>query len=327
MDDIIAELEKKYKPSTVRTYANTLRLIFNRLDYKMTKDPIAKDFPIHKFLEQNKKMKASTQRNYISALIALLKGRGETDDKFYNALSEQRDFLNGIYLTNAKAGKNEQEEYNWIPAEQIKAVYEAQIEKFLNFFGLFSAKFKKSNLSDDQKEEIREKVILAVYYIPFQVLETGDGVFRNSIVTLKYFKGKTLPSDKNNYFYIENPKKAFIVLRDHKTSNSKGTSTVLLNPKLARLLSNYCTLFGLKNGDDLFPGMNKHHLTNLLMKFSRKHFNGKALGSSMLRKILLSTKFGDSKKEIEELKKKQEELADKMQHSASIASEIYTKTD
>ena len=319
--NIEEQLSKNYKPSSVRTYGNTLKLIFHKMDYTLTEEPISKKFDLSKFFDKIKNLKCTTQRNYISALIALLKSRGETKSSFYNALSEKRDFLNDGY-TSGVGTKSISEKNNWIGADKLKTVYEEKILKVLKTYGLLNVKGKKmklADLSDSQKDEITGSVILAFYYSPFQDLENNKtGVLRNDIATLKLCRSSKLPNDNENYLWVKSPSKISVFLNNYKTDHSYGPSEIELGKDMVTILKNYVSLFEIKNDEKIF-GLNKHGITNLLIKFSKKNFKT-SLGTQMLRKIYLTEKFGDVKKE-------KEEVAKNMGHSVSTQSDVYTKDD
>lgn len=321
MEEIEKLLLSKYKPSSSRTYLNNIKLIFKKMNYTPSDEPISKSFDLHKFFDEIKDLKPTTQRNYISSLIALLKCKNETTDKFYNALSEQRDYLNGMYINRLENGKSKEETTNWVPADELKSKYESEVEKTLIQFGMTTVKGKKikcSDLNQNQKNSLKEAVILSFYYYPFKnIKENKTGILRNDIANLKFFKGTTLPDDKLNYFWLKSAFKASIVLRDYKTDFAHGISEIDLDKDLSTILNNYRLCNDLQNGDSMFD-ITKHGVTNLLIKFSKKQF-GKSVGTQMLRKIYITEKFGDTKSE-------QAEVASNMGHSVATQQAVYVKT-
>ena len=219
MEEIKNEFEKIYKPTTAKTYLSNLKLIFRLVGVEeVTSKKIDTWFPIHEFIEKIKDLKPTTRRNYVSSVIALFKVRKETGCKMFDALSEERDFLNDVYLKNASSGKSKNEKENWTEIEELKNLYLDEVKKYLDSFGMYSKKPKKLNLTPSQLAKIKEYVIIASFLFPFVDIENNlTGVLRNDISTLKYFKGSTLPENELNYFWLKTASGGKIVLREHKT--------------------------------------------------------------------------------------------------------------
>ena len=56
----------------------------------------------------------------------------------------------------------------------------------------------------------------------------------------------------------------------------------------------------------------------MLLKTSKKYLDGKSVSTTLMRKIVVSDKFG-------ELKKEQEKFADMMGHSTTTMDKVYIK--
>jgi hypothetical protein len=331
MEELKVQFNEIYKPSTSRTYINSLTSIFKKLGIEgIPKGKISSWFKMGEFYKNIENLKPSTQRNQISAVIALLKVKKESG-KMFDDLSERRDLLNNTYLENAEAGKSESEKGNWPSEGELKGLYDHEVKKYLNSFNLLSSKgrkLKSENLTSPQKRQIKEYVIIATFLFPFSDIKNNkSGVLRNDISTLRLAKGGKVPQNGENYLNLKPGGKSSIVLRNHKTDKSAGPKEIALDAEIATILKNYVAMFSIKNEEKLFD-LSKHDVTNILIKFTKKHL-GKNIGSQMLRKAFLTSRYGKSKAESEAEKKKEldrEELASNMGHSVEVGDAVYIKT-
>ena len=73
------------------------------------------------------------------------------------------------------------------------------------------------------------------------------------------------------------------------------------------------------NPKDMVTPADSSTLTKILITMSKREFDGKAIGSSLIRHMYLSSKYADTLKEMEK-------DAEIMGHSTSTQQNIYTKT-
>ena len=62
----------------------------------------------------------------------------------------------------------------------------------------------------------------------------------------------------------------------------------------------------------------RNQLSQLLIKYSKRYLDGKSISTTILRKVVLSHKFGH-------LKKQQEEMASITGHSTQVMNDVYIK--
>ena len=68
----------------------------------------------------------------------------------------------------------------------------------------------------------------------------------------------------------------------------------------------------------------RNEISQILLKNSKKYLDGKSIGSTMVRKLVVSDKFGPDS-ELSKLKSEQVDLADKMGHSVATQEMVYSK--
>ena len=142
-------------------------------------------------------------------------------------------------------------------------------------------------------------------------------------ITTKRLYNKLSEDEKkeNNYLVVEK-NKMFFVLNQFKTSKKYKELDIDIPKDLEKLLRFYIRVNGLSNGDVLFTSstgkpLSRNALSQLFLKTSKKYMD-KSISTTMLRKIVLSDKFADVKKE-------QEEMAEITGHSVSTMNKVYVK--
>ena len=117
----------------------------------------------------------------------------------------------------------------------------------------------------------------------------------------------------------------FFVLNEYKTRRKYGEKR--LNITDEGITKSIKVWLKHKGGDALFYNtkdmltpVNSATLTKILISMSKREFEGKSVGSSLIRHMYLSWKYADTVKEMEQ-------DADIMGHSTAIAQNIYTKSE
>lgn len=319
------------KESSSTAYSNGLVTIVNKLagsDLDVLEKPTESWLRVPEFKDKFSHLKGTTRRNYLSAAIAWLKLRDEVPSKLFDDLSALRDELNGGYEKRIKTGvKTAQESSLWVEPEVVKEIFEEKVLPLLQRLNLDDSKKKPVGnwASYDQKdlEKIRDHVILAFYLHCFYDEKARFGVQRNIISTLRYLpitarvKKIKYPDAKGNYF-VSRPASGVLFLQDHKTDATRGVRTVEMPDFLSSMLRKWAIFRQVESGGDLFEGLTKHNITNILQKYMGK-YSGSRISSQMLRKIHVSGRFEDNREE------EKEELADAMGHSVDMQSTVYSK--
>ena len=120
----------------------------------------------------------------------------------------------------------------------------------------------------------------------------------------------------------------FFVLNEYKTRKKYGEKrVVILDTEVEKALKLWLKRKDL-DGDSLFYDpirdfsrpADSSTITKILTSMSKREFEGKSVGSSLIRHMYLSSKYGET---IEELEKD----AEIMGHSSGTQQSIYVKTD
>lgn len=317
---------KNYTGSLVLVYTKTVdKDTFKKHSFNLLNNHTSKWFNMKVFQQEFTGYKPATIRNYLSSIIAWMKINGETQDTLFKTLSGLRDGLHNSYLTEAtNMSKTENNSEKWVSRDEIVTAFETRIKPLLNSFNINTSKkqipLNYNSLDKSTLDNLRNHIILTFYIYPFINPESDFGVLRNIIVTLKYYpltaKSKT-PSDNGNLF-LSYGSKGILSISDHKTENSLGNVNIDLPPFVFNMLKKWSLFCKLKKGELLFPNITKNEITNILIKMT-KHYFGKGISTTILRKIFISWRFNDDKND-------RIKIARNMLHSASVQDNIYNKS-
>ena len=148
---------------------------------------------------------------------------------------------------------------------------------------------------------------------PINTLSDNDKSEKNYLV---------VPSKKGNMFFVLNEYKT---RRKYGEKNlpiddneiSKSLKLWLKHRVMPAPSDNRDALFF--NPKDMVTPADSSALTRILITMSKREFDGKSVGSSLIRHMYLSSKYADTVKEMEK-------DADIMGHSTATQQNIYTKT-
>jgi integrase len=308
------DLENKFKEKNISQ--TSINLYLRNLE-KLNDDMPLKNLnflsPVENILNKLKDYKPNTFRGYlISICSALHLETSKKMTKLYN------DYYNLLIKTNKDLKEKEKEQEktpaqkeNWITWEEVEKKHK-ELEEEVN-------KFKNVKEINQHKYNILlEYVILSLYYyIPPK---------RNQDWTLMRIVYKDDPSlpTTNNYYDVSNEK---FIFNKYKTSKTNGELVESLPEKLKEIIKIYFKFHPLikdkaikkdanipflvyYNGDDL---TSINSITRILNKIFKKK-----IGSSMLRHIYLTSKYGDTVKEMKE-------DAQVMGHSIQVQQNNYIK--
>jgi hypothetical protein len=208
----------------------------------------------------------------------------------------------------SKGEKTESQVNNWISWEEVTSKMK-QLEQKVSDFS------KLSKLNPNQYETLLSEVVLALYYY--------KAPRRNEYQNMWIVKNSAnLPNDKN---YLDFDKKSFI-FNVFKTSRKEGQVVEEIPDELFSIILHYFKhhpLLGKKvtirtnvpflvyqNGEPLSQ-------VNAITRILNKIF-GKKVGSSLLRHVYLTEKYGDVKKEMQD-------DAKAMSHSVQTQQTTYVK--
>jgi hypothetical protein len=261
-------------------------------------------------LEKIKDYKPNTRRSYIISIVTLLKHEPKMKklyDAYYKILME--------YNTELKTNntKSETQKENWISQEEVNKIYK-DIEDEIK------PKLTKKKLSFEEWNELQRYMVLSLYTLqpPRRNLD-----YQYMIVVNKYDPEKI--DKKYNYLDIEGKKFHF---NNYKTKGTYQTQSTDVSPELFEVIQQYLKYHPLKNhlkkkynfipllvDFDGVPFESKNSITRILNKIFKKN-----IGSSMLRNIYLTDRFGDKVQELQD-------TAHDMGTSSSTIQNNYIKID
>ncbi len=181
----------------------------------------------------------------------------------------------------------------------------------------------EADLKGWKKKELKqsEAMLLAVYVIyrihivlPLRNDLSGCSAIRKT----EYNKLSAKDKEDNNYLVV-NKADMFFVLNKFKTSSKYEELKFKVPKDLEKLLRAYIrkTGMGILFKSSTGKAYSRNSISQLLLKTSKKYMN-KSISTTMLRKIVLSDKFSDTKKEMEA-------MAKITGHSTDTMAKVYIK--
>jgi hypothetical protein len=226
-----------------------------------------------------KDYKPNTQRNYIIAVASVLKcALNNNKTKKLENLYKQYSTILEDYNKNLRdqTTMTDTENENWIKKEDLDQVYNDLKDKY-----------------KDSKQAYQNFVLLSLYYL--------QAPRRNKDYQLLKISTKYNDSLTNEFNYLDIKKKMFI-FNNYKTAKKYNKQEININEELFQILINYIKAFKLKDGDFLLndlktnePYKNTNSITILLNRIFKKK-----IGASMLRKMYLTSKYGDESKQLKD---------------------------
>ena len=314
-ENITEEIQKSrpnLKPNSIKqyeTHLNKLKKLFDTDNYDFLSVP--KDV-----MEKLDDKHYTSKRNTLNAVIILLLAL-DIDDKFSELIEEYqkiRDGLNDKYLEDQQSGKiSDKQKDNFVEFIELKKMT-AQMFREIRDKDLK----KKETLKPSDKE-------LMVVFTIFSFLSQYP--LRNDLAGMKYisktdYNKLTDDDKKNGNFLVKQKNKLMIILNEYKTSRRYGEKIIELNWEITKIMKFYIRVMDKEIGDVLFTNsrgnpITRNGISQLLIKTSKKYL-GKSISTTMIRKIVVSDKFADIKKE-------QAELADVMGHDVGTQNAVYVK--
>jgi len=290
--DISKELQKKdLSESTRKTYLRNINLLqdhFKAKNLSFLKDVSS----IESFLD---KYKPNTKRSYLISIVSIL----SLDPKlsklrtvYYDKMMEINKALKEVEKSGVKS---ETQEKNWLEWDEIEKV-EQQL---------------KENKGRSFNDLLKYLVLSLYTKIPPRRNE-----YRNMMI-VKSAKG--LPTD-TNYLDISNKQFVFNIF---KTAKKEGQVVLTIPDDLMAIINEYIKARKLKvvsgtKEDFLVDASGKPlNAVNSITRILNEIFD-KKIGSSMMRHLYLSSKYGDFQKE-------QQNDAKSMSHSVSMANDYIKK--
>jgi len=270
--NIIDSLSKKnLSNSSITLYIKALRTLNDKKEIKNLKFLNKPDSVLAKIAEY----KPTTQRNIIIAIVSVLKAlENPLYDKYYNIMINMTKNINE---NNKNNEKTETQRANWMSWDDIVAKFN-ELKNNLKI---------SKTITEQQYNTLLDVVVLSLYVlIPPR---------RNKdYIQMEITKNDTKDTKKN---YLDIKKEQFI-FNEYKTSKKDGQLIVSIPDELMSILKLYIkhhpykTEMKTQNVPFLVYYNKKPIPDNGITRILNKIFK-KKIGSSMLRHIYLSSKYGN----------------------------------
>tara|TARA_R110001592_G_scaffold26717_2_gene99683 strand:- start:220 stop:1203 length:984 start_codon:yes stop_codon:yes gene_type:complete len=306
----IKKARPNIKDSTIKMYESNLKKLqkmFNTKDWDFLKD-------VEEVKDKIKHLHYTSQRNYYNSIIILLMALNseKKEDKLLSKYNTMRDNLNKKYEDENATGKiSDKQKINFVDIQVVKDGIEAMGKE------LKEKKFKKAdNLS------AKDKTLLMVYTL-FQIhirLPLRNDLAQAQAINKREFLKLSEEDKKANNYLIVEKSKMFLAINKFKTSKKFEALNINIPKDLEKLLRTYIRIngMGILFKSSTGTPLTRNALSQMLIKFSKKYMDGKSISTTMLRKIVLSDKFGD-------LKKEQKEMSKITGHSVETMNNVYVK--
>lgn len=294
------------KDSTIKMYEsnlNKLKSMFDSDDFKFLKD-------FDKVMDKLETRHFTTIRNYLNSVIIYLMAinSDKKQDTLLKKYQDKRDELNQQYEDEQTSGKiSEKQSKNFVPLKDVVDM--------INKMGDDLKGFKKKELT------AKDKMLLQIYII-FQIhvrLPMRNDLSEMEAITKRAYNKLSLENKKAKNYLVVEKGKMFMVLNKFKTSSKYEELRFDVPKDLERLLRSYLKIngMGVLFKSSTGKALSRNQLSQLLIKYSKRYI-GKSISTTILRKIILSDKFG-------ELKKEQEKMASITGHSVATMNSVYVK--
>jgi len=303
--------QKNVSDGTVQVYLRNLK--------KLNNDEPLKNYNFLKnsesIIEKLSKYKENTKRNFLISVVSVLSlskkpMMKKLHDKYYNLMMKKNEDIKKDTKPNELS---ETQEKNWMSWKDVEDKYkklEGQIDLFMT----------KKDLSEAEYNALLSYTIMSLYY---HQAPRRNKDFQVMLLTNNY--NIDLPKDRN-YLDLEN--KSFI-FNNYKTASKYGTQHVAISDDLWNALLKYfkyhpklsITKKGVSTKTLEYFLVYKNNApldkVNSITRILNKVFD-KAIGSSMLRHIYLTGKYG-------EVLENQKKDASDMAHSEAMQKDYIKK--
>ena len=289
LTDDIAEARPNLKTNTVKQYVtnlNKLKKLFDTDNYDFLSDT-------DKVMEKVSDLHYLSQRNILNAVVVLLMAlnHDEKYDKLLEEYGKLRDGLNDKYSDEQKSG---------VISDKQSANF-ATIEEVYDMINQMATELKPIKMKTElTKKEFSLLQAYTLFNIYARMPMRNDVAGMEAIQKRAYNKLSVDEKKAENFLVVEK-NGLFFVLNKFKTQAKYEQLNLPIEDKsLKKIIRFYLkhngmgVLFKTSTGKPI----TRTELSKLLIKFSKKYMN-KSISTTLLRKIYLSSKYGDMKKEME----------------------------
>jgi len=279
---------KNLSENSIKLYMKILKNLNDKKDIKNLKFLLKPEVVLNKI----KDYKETTQRNIIISVVSVLKAlESPLYKQYYDIMIDMTKKINDNNKNNEKSDKQKE---NWMKWEEVE-----------NKFNELKSNLKLSKKpTEDQYNNLLDLVVLSLYVL---MAPRRNKDYIDMVIS----KDKT---DDDNFNYLDLKKEQFI-FNDYKTAKKFGKQIFDIPKDLMDVLKLYIKhhpqkmLLKKENIPFLVYYDSKKVKDNGITRILNKIFN-KKIGSSMLRHIYLSSKYG---KVLDEQKKDAEEMGHSIQ--------------
>jgi len=310
--------KRKIKPNSLRAYIISISKLhkategdgeFKNLDFLKDIDEVKE------FLS---KLKLSTQKNYLAAVIVSLDAMN--DGKYNELLKKYKEVLDDVhdrYVEDYENGeKSETQKKNWVSMANLQKVMKGYLKDIKERELLSKKELNKKQMALLQKWVIanlflnEENPPTRLDYAPMEIISKSE-----------YDKLDEEEQKEHNYLVIQSRNNKFFSFNEYKTSGKYGENIVKVGKKLNSVLNIWLKYN--KSDSLLLNSKGDPMSANGLGKEIKKVFEptGKNITVNMLRHIFISEKYPKDK--IDE----REEDAKKMGHSVNMQSKYSKRSE
>lgn len=283
--------EKKLATTSIKMYLRNLEKLNDDMPLKNLN--FLKDIPA--ITQQLDKYKENTKRGYLISIVSALgldksnKQKQKLYDDYYKLMMDKNKELKSQEASNEKTDTQKENWLSWDEVSKTFADLEAKVKAFAG----------NKEINEHQYNVLLQLVVLALYYF--------KAPRRNEYQNMKIVKtdSASLPIDTN--YLISDPRQ--FVFNAYKTCKKEGQLKEDIPPELFAVIQTYLKFHPLLKGKKIIKTTAIPFLVyydgkpfsqvNAITRILNKTF-GKKVGSSMLRHIYLSSKYGAVLEEMKE---------------------------
>jgi len=299
------------KPNTIKQYEvnlKKLQKIYDTDNYDFLSKP-------DDVMDKIKDLHYLSQRNILNAIVVLLMALNH-DEKYDDLLityGDLRDELNDKYSDEQKSGViSDKQSKNFTTTEEIF--------KMINQMADDLKPLKKKSKDEISKKEMQLLQAYTLFNIYSRMPMRNDVAGMTAINQAAYKKLSEEDKKENNYLVVPSKGQLYFVLNQYKTAKKyKELDLPIEDADLRKILRYYLKM----NGQGILfktstgKPLTRTELSKVLIKYSKKYMD-KSISTTLLRKIYLSSKYGNMKEELEKDNKV-------MGHSKAVALDTYVK--
>jgi len=310
----ISKARPTLKTNTVKQYVvnlKKLQKIYDTDNYDFLKKP-------EDVMDKLSDLHYLSQRNILNAVVVLLMALNHKEeyDKLLEEYSKLRDERNDKYSDEQKSGiVSDKQSKNFA---KIEEVYD-MINKMADDLKPIKKK-GKDDITKKEMQLLQAWVLFNLYArMPFRN-DMGGGT--SAINQAAYKKLSDQEKKENNYLVVPSKGNLYFVLNKYKTAKKYEELDLPIEDKdLRKILRYYLKINGMGVLFKTSTGkpLTRIELSKVLLKYSQKYMEkNQAISSTLMRKIYLSSKYGNMKEELEKDNKV-------MGHSKQVALDTYVK--